>query len=209
MRFSTARHHVPFAHCLVAASSIAAFCKMRFLGKAREYPWKLLQGDISAHIDLLINNEEVIDPTAVNIRTLALGQFNRRALVQGVQRLGDASWTTNVQEQGHASGAVLHKIHTRYGAKMLSGRAFIHMIRPLFQHSSQDKAMARLEQAQAALRRKAPEKISGRHVFFCRARADRDEARRWPGPFQPDADDAEETAFWLVPDAARGRQAHV
>ena len=111
-------------------------------------------------------DEEVRDPTAVKIRTLALGQFNRRALVQGVQRLGDASWTTNVQEQGHASGAVLHKIHTRYGAKMLSGRAFIHMIRPLFQHSSQDKAMARLEQAQAALRRKVPERISGRHVFY-------------------------------------------
>ena len=27
------------AQCLVAASSIAAFCKMRFLGMAREYPW--------------------------------------------------------------------------------------------------------------------------------------------------------------------------
>ena len=196
--------------CLVAASSIAAFCKMRFLGMAREYPWKLLQGDISANIDVLMLDEEVSGPTAVKIRTLALGQFNRRALVQGVQRLGDASWTTNVQEQGHASGAVLHKIHTRYGAKMLSGRAFIHMIRPLFQHHSQDKGMARLEQAQAALRRKAPDKITGRHVFFfCRARADRDEARRWPGSFQTDEDDADETAFWLVSDAARGRQAHV
>ena len=30
--------------CLAAASSIAAFCKMRFLGMAREYPWKLLHG---------------------------------------------------------------------------------------------------------------------------------------------------------------------
>ena len=51
--------------CLAASSSIAAFCMMRFLGKAREYPWKLLQGDISASIDVLINDEEVIDPTAV------------------------------------------------------------------------------------------------------------------------------------------------
>ena len=109
--------------CLVAASSIAAFLQMHFLAKARRYPWKLLPGDMSANIDELMLDEEVRDPTAVKIRTLALGQFNRRALVQGVQRLGDASWTTNVHEQGHASGSVLHKIHTRYGAKMLSGRA--------------------------------------------------------------------------------------
>ena len=152
--------------CLLAATTIAAFVKMRFLGQARQYPWRLVQGNISANIDALMDDDEVSEPTAVKIRTLARFGFNRNALVQGVQRLGDVSWTTHVHEQGHASGAAMHKIHQMHGTAMLAGRAFIHMVRPLFQLESEDKAALRFRGLEAALSKKVPARLSGKSVFL-------------------------------------------
>ena len=102
---------------------------MMIFREARTCLWKLVAGDVSANLDELERGPAVADPTTSKIKTLMGLGFNRHSLVEGVERLGDVSWSTNVHEQGHASASLLRGEHPLYSSKTLTARAMLHMSR--------------------------------------------------------------------------------
>ena len=152
--------------CLLAGSTICAFLDMRIFREARKYPWKLVAGDVSANLDELERGPAVADPTTSKIKTLLGLGFNRHSLVEGVERLGDVSWSTNVHEQGHASASLLRGEHPMYSSKTLTARAMLHMSRAFFTKLAKDRAAARLERSASQLSKKEPLKARGRQLFL-------------------------------------------
>ena len=167
---------------VVAAGTIGAFLHKRFLSASLSYPWCLASGDIFANLERLAAEEEPVDPTAAKIHRLLRLGYNRHALVQGVERMADARWTTTAQEQGHGSGAAMRKAHSTYSQETLAVRAMLHMVRPLFQEPSLDPKLSQAEQKIARLEKKSPNKVSARQAFFAELVAAAKEGAKRAGP---------------------------
>ena len=125
-----------------------------------------MAGDVSANLDELERGPAVADPTTSKIKTLMGLGFNRHSLVEGVERLGDVSWSTNVHEQGHASASLLRGEHPMYSSKTLTARAMLHMSRAFFTKLAKDRTAARLERSASRLNKKEPWRAHGRHLFL-------------------------------------------
>ena len=154
-----------------AALTSAAFFQWRTLSTIKAYPWLLCSGDMDAKLQALADNEEcpAKDATTRKIHQLLRIGWSKDKLKDGLQRMGEVHWTTLVQEQGHGSVALVHRVHNAYSVQMLTQRAFIHMTRGLFADPAGDKEARRLQQFEAriqAAESRQPQKISGRHVFM-------------------------------------------
>ena len=152
---------------LMAGHVASAFISRKFLAPAREYPWCLACGDVSANLTALAAAADVKEDTTAKIQQLARLGVNRAMLIQGVERLGNVGWTTTVVEQGHGSAATIHRVHRQYGANMLSARSMIHMTRALLPGAEEGGVHSRsAEKRLLALSKKQPGKVTGRHLFF-------------------------------------------
>jgi hypothetical protein len=153
--------------CLVAANVSGAFITQKVLTVAKGYPWCLLAGgQIDENLEALALAPAVAEPTAAKVQDLLKAGYNRVALREAVERLGDVHWTTAVQEQGHASGAIMHRAHEFYDADVLCARSMIHMVRALVHEPPPSRAALLAGRKLASLAKKCPEKVTGRHIFL-------------------------------------------
>lgn len=116
---------------LLAANVSGAFIFAKDIRPASQLPWSLVEGDISANLDSLSEGAKPSGPASANIWTLLRMNYPRAQLVEGIERIGDCSWSTVGVEQGHGSASTIRKQHSDYGRDMMMQRSMIHMMRPL------------------------------------------------------------------------------
>jgi hypothetical protein len=154
-----------------AALASAAFFQRRALSVVAAYPWKLCAGDIADNLQALAEQDDCpsTDPITSKVHQLLCIGWPREKLIDGLQRMGEVHWTTLIQEQGHGSVTLMHRVHSQYSAQMLTQRAFLHMTRGLFADPEGDRVARLLRQLEAKIasaEHKQPHKITGRHVFL-------------------------------------------
>ena len=115
---------------------------------------------------LFRSSEPIRDSCAHKVRLLLHKGFSRARLVSAVSLLREVPWSSVPVEQAHASAAVLHRYHPEYSVGLLSTRATLHQCRHLFQQPLDDRVAARAAQKLESMKRKAPEKVSGKHAFL-------------------------------------------
>jgi hypothetical protein len=155
---------------MLSACIAAAVFTKRSLAVVEQYPWCLCEGNIEENLRALAATAPLDhwDATTIKIRTLVIVGHPMAALIEGVERMADVPWSTNIAEQGHGSTAVIHKFHRGFAADSLCVRGFLHSVRPLFQAASEhvEKREKRLDQRIAAIGNRQPHRITGRHVFL-------------------------------------------
>ena len=131
------------------------------------YPWCLCHGNVDEKLDQLADADTPTPSCQVtaNIQDLLRGGYNRLLIKKGLELLGQVPWSTNVQEQGHASASTIHRAHRQYGPNVLTSRAQLHMTRPLFVDCTRQRA-AKLRGQAERLRRRLSKRLTGRHVFL-------------------------------------------
>ena len=83
--------------------------------------------------------------------------------------LKEVPWSTAGVEQGHASAAILSRLHPMAGLDSVAERSFCHTALPLLQdkrHEALRSKIARLEERLGKLRTRTGAGISGRQMFF-------------------------------------------
>ena len=105
--------------CLNANHVAQAFVHKKILQPARSYPWKLLHGNRRDNLRELAKAEGLRDEVSVKIKQLVLAGYNEELLLDGLDRLADAKWTTTAVEQAHGSMAHVHRCHLTMEPKML------------------------------------------------------------------------------------------
>lgn len=154
------------ADAMRVATIAGGYIDKKLLRVARDWPWRLADGDVEANLEELASQDEVLEPVTAKIKQLLHWRFNRQALVAGVQLLAEVHWTTTGVEQGHGSAATMHRLHGGFGAKQLCARAFLHMARLLFADDAEAALQRRAEDRVAALKRKCPGRVSGQNMFL-------------------------------------------
>ena len=87
-------------------------------------------------------------------------------LVEALELLQEAPWTTIFLEQMHGVGAQLHKYHRRYGSQRLRSRSTCIFARPLAAKLRSKRHPRRKTMHLAMLKRKNPWKTSGKALFL-------------------------------------------
>jgi len=156
------RHDVVHA-CHVSA----AFIHNKVFAELNRFPWKLAVGSVPDNLEALAATEEPIrDSCAHKLRVLLRMGFNRAKLIAAVTLLQEVPWSSVPVEQAHASAAVIHRFHPEYGVDVLATRATLHQCRHFFLEPPEVSKEARESKKIEALRRKGPEKVSGKHAFL-------------------------------------------
>ena len=152
---------------LLAGNTSAAYMHRKTFTVAFSYPWRLCEGDIDMNLTKLIMLAKPPgDKTAQKIHDMVMARWPRAELVEAIRLLGDCHWSTNHVEQGHASAATMHKEHKMYGMEMITARALVHQCRKLLPDQEVQHRVLRLHERLAALRRRQPYRITGRHAFL-------------------------------------------
>ena len=131
------------------------------------YPWCLCHGDVDEKLDILADPKTATPSCEVtaNVQFLLRQGYNRVLIKKALELLGQVPWSTNVQEQGHASASTIHRAHKQYGQNVLAARSQLHMIRPLFLALTSQK-IEKLQGQALRLRRRLSKKLIGRHIFL-------------------------------------------
>lgn len=154
--------------CLRAACAARAYIDRKVFNIVRTLPFSLAVGlDVQRNLTVLSDGPEPVhDDMSAKLWHLMRCGFNVNALADGVKLLREIHWSTVNCEQGHGSTAIIHKYHRQYSKEMLSQRAFLHMCRPLFMLPTEAARLAREEHRFKRLRRRRPERITGRHIYL-------------------------------------------
>ena len=133
------------ARCAVAS---AGYLHYKIFLPANDYPWCLVtHASTQSQLDLLAGQHSPPeDETTAKIHSLITLGYNREAILQGLELLKHARWSTTTLEQGHASASVIHKGHKQLGKDVLAQRAFLHMMRTMLSSSTPSRAEAALLQ---------------------------------------------------------------
>ena len=153
---------------LIAATVSMGFMQNQIFDTAAGYPWSLCVGDVDANLaELRCVAVPAHDVVTLRIQTLVQLGYNPSLLREGITRLSGARWSTNFQEQGHASASLLHRNHKQLGNNLLLARAQLHMLRalvtPVIDLMKQETRVAHRIQKLASQQGK---RITGRHIFF-------------------------------------------
>ena len=151
-----------------AATVSMAFMQHHIFDLVDEYPWLLCLGDLDANLAGLKDADvPVHDVVTLRVQALVRAGYNTWLLKEGLRRLSGARWSTNFQEQGHASATLLHRNHKLLGNDMMLARAQLRMLRslitPLLDEEKKHLALARRRQKLALRQGK---RITGPHLFF-------------------------------------------
>jgi hypothetical protein len=84
--------------------SHTAFCFVdwRVFRKVRDYPWRLTRGDTRANLDQLVRGSYSGDDlTSQQLRDLHVVGYNTQRLLDTIDLIAQAPWSTGGLEQGH------------------------------------------------------------------------------------------------------------
>ena len=93
-------------------------------------------------------------------------EFNETEILQGLDLLARAGWSTTATEQGHSSSGCLMKLHKMYGARTMQDRACVMAASPLFSKTNFERKLFALERRLASLDRRRPNYLTGRQLFL-------------------------------------------
>eukprot|EP00971_Amphidinium_carterae_P349304 6490953-Amphidinium_carterae.1 len=118
-------------HEILGGSMVAwSYVDSRFLRTLRDYPWKLLSGDVAENLNELLEGACVPDdPICLKLMALARKGTPRRILLQGLMLLRGCSFCSAVVERLHASAALVKKFHPEVDRTTLVSRAYMHTLR--------------------------------------------------------------------------------
>ena len=158
--------------CYMSALSSSCFLHWRVIKRIGTLPWSLVEGDIGHNLDELLKlaNAPGNDDTSDKIYTLLrLGLISKARVADALELLKEVPWSTAGVEQGHASAAILSRLHPMAGLDSVAQRSFCHTALPLLRSHGQEtlrKKIASLEERLDRLRRKTGSGISGRQLYF-------------------------------------------
>lgn len=153
--------------CLRAANLAGAYIDRKVWAHMRRLPLSLAVGDVCHNLQLLeAMSHDPHDEVSCKLRQLMRIGYNRSILEDSLRLIAEIHWTTNGAEQGHGSMSVVHKCHRQYGSAMLAERSLLTAARPLFNVSEEDRRDARKRRRLDTLRRRKPERMTGRHMFL-------------------------------------------
>ena len=154
------------SECLDCAHTSVSYTYKNFLSQVRSLPWSLAIGDVSANLDAFAGSSEPVeDAVAKKIKTLLSMKFSRTELEEAVLMLRECRWSTAFAEQLHAQCAVLHKLHREYGAETLCARTMLQLAKLLTGADPLAMEEQKAKKKLTLLRKKQPERASGRSHF--------------------------------------------
>ena len=125
---------------VVGASMVAGgYIAAKILKPVHALPWSLVVVDEAANLDALKAGSPPSEPIALKVYKLLHLGFSRSQLEAGLSLAEEASWSTAVTEQGHASASSMMKGHDQYSAGTMTSRAMLHMVKPLFAKDPAEK----------------------------------------------------------------------
>ena len=142
----------------------AAFIRNK-LREVQCLPWSLVGGDTLGKIRELQRGPRPTENVAAKIVELMDLGYSVNTILQGVSLLGECNFSTKPVEDGHSAAASLLKKHTGYGSSTIASRALLMHARTLFNADRVDTQIEYLRRRLRNLRRKAPFKITSRHVL--------------------------------------------
>ena len=146
---------------------IGGFMTYRIFKHLYAMPWALCVGDdLPQNLSGLKAGGRPTEQTARKIYDLLQLDFPVEHLIAGLNLARQASWSTVVSEQGHASASSLRKAHSEYGADTLCSRSMLHMMRPLLTQSKPELYIVKLRTQLAKLDHRMPQHLTGRHMFM-------------------------------------------
>jgi len=150
-----------------AAHVSVSFMSWRVFSALKEYPWRLMQGNLDEQLDKLLAGAQPQETVAGKLYKLLKSNLADRELIKAALRLAsEAPWTTQVPEQLHASGAVALKFHPDVCEPALVVRAFTHAARHLLPETSKKARLAdRLRKRLTKLKNKNPAKAGARQMM--------------------------------------------
>eukprot|EP00969_Alexandrium_andersonii_P294053 12996174-Alexandrium_andersonii.AAC.1 len=89
------------------------------------------------------------------------------SIVPALNLLGQAPWTTKAVEDPHAVGHAAMKVHSGLSRQSLLPLCLLCQVAPLFRKCPVARALQRVDAQISRALRRAPQRVSGRHVF-CR-----------------------------------------
>eukprot|EP00928_Gymnodinium_smaydae_P024546 TRINITY_DN19834_c0_g1_i1.p1 TRINITY_DN19834_c0_g1~~TRINITY_DN19834_c0_g1_i1.p1 ORF type:complete len:1127 (+),score=108.08 TRINITY_DN19834_c0_g1_i1:363-3383(+) len=151
-----------------ACLSSVSFVQENALNKCRSYPLKLAVGDVESNLQTLATKmaDTIDDPVTGQIHSLLAVGYPLEGLVSDVSLWKQIPFTTNMAEQGHASGSLVLKRHPELGADTMMALSLLHSSRTLFRLSKFDRICAKLIARIQRLNSKNPRKMSGRQVYL-------------------------------------------
>lgn len=130
-------------------------------------PWRLALGDdIMDNLRSFCDEPWPADEVSKKIRELLDIGVDIREVAEGVSLLRDVPWSSKVVEQGHAAASRILRRHKTLGAKSTQARSTVVHLAPLVGPPSLSKGIDDCEARIAALLRKRPQGITGRHAFL-------------------------------------------
>ena len=156
------------SRCIKTAHVAASFFHFRVMRELNKYPWDLVRGDLEANVDRLLDGPEPEEEIAYKVHTLLTNSLlPRKQVIQALQLLLQAPWTTLSTEQSHAMLAVLRRLRPDLGETMALLRAFLCMANKLLPAISiEDKRLARATASVKAFGAKNPNMARKENLFF-------------------------------------------
>ena len=128
--------------CYMSALSPSCFLNWRrVLRRIGALSWCFVEGDISQNLDDLMGQENApgTDDTSDKIYTLLrLKLISKERVVDALELLKEVPWSTAGVEQGHASAAILCRLHPMAGLDSVAQRSLCHTALPLVRSMEQE-----------------------------------------------------------------------
>ena len=160
-----------FMHDVILCSCISFgyIFRYAFLDLQRQ-PWNMTQGDIAANVEALAAGTTVIrDERVERMYNLLQSGVPSAALVDGLELLREAPFSTKMAEEAHASGALMMNAHERYSEKALRTRALLHQLRSVTKPDAVAREERGLERRFDESQRDQPNRARGSQIFLhCR-----------------------------------------
>eukprot|EP00971_Amphidinium_carterae_P041791 821360-Amphidinium_carterae.1 len=118
-------------HEVLGGSMVAwSYIDAKFMRTLRDYPWCLLNGDLTENLRALLAGDTVPDdPICFKIVALAKQGTPERILLEGIRLLTGCSFCSALVERLHASAALVRKFHPEISGASLVSRSFMHTLR--------------------------------------------------------------------------------
>ena len=154
--------------CIAAGHATIAFFRWRCLLVYEGRPFSICQGDIGRNLRTLAEEpHEPTDPISAKVWHLMKLGWPENELKRGFEGVADIPGTTLIAEQQHCILAALHRCHPDYTKETATARTHVILTHRLLHSKSHDeKKLDRLRDALAKLKRRQPEKTTGRHLYL-------------------------------------------
>jgi hypothetical protein len=150
--------------CVSSSYTQAGFINAR-LRVAERPAFDLLHGSRSANLDALLAGDRPREEVKQRIWELLKRGCNRQDILDSLELMSQAGWSSTTVEQGHVAASVVMRFHHELTEARMRARAFVVQCRPLFTSSPLDRKIAGLESQVATVARRRPQNITGRQTY--------------------------------------------